>query len=175
VTAIYTFGHSTMSGDDFTRILSQTSITTAIDVRRVPGSRRHPQFDQSVVSQLLRRDGILYVHLPELGGRRTPRADSANRVWRQEAFRGYADYMETDEFREALAEALRHEPPLAFFCAESLWWKCHRRLIADALVAAGHAVRHIASSGATTPHALTTGAQIVDGKIRYDGGQRRLV
>lgn len=172
---IYSIGHSTLAGDEFARILRETGIRTAIDVRRFPYSKRHPQFGREVLESTLGEAGIIYAHRPSLGGRRAPRPDSPNIVWRHEAFRGYADYMDTAEFRDALAEALALESPIVFFCAESLWWKCHRRMISDALEARGMRVLHISSNGAFSPHRLTDGAYVVDGEIRYDAGQRKLL
>jgi uncharacterized protein (DUF488 family) len=146
------------------------------DVRRFPASRRHPHFSREILEPALGARAVDYVWLPTLGGRRSPRPDSANTGWRVAAFRGYADYMETREFGDALAELLQvaRSRRTAIMCAESLWWQCHRRLIADALVALGHDVMHIMSRDDTTPHKLIPPASIRDGKLSYAAAQPEL-
>jgi uncharacterized protein (DUF488 family) len=139
------------------------------DVRRFPGSRRHPQFGRESLAASLRESGIGYEHFPELGGRRQARPDSPNGAWRNSAFRGYADYMMTGEFRGGLARllALADRQRLAVMCAEALWWQCHRGLIADYLKAAGHEVVHILGPHKTESHPFTSAARIVDGALTY--------
>ena len=142
-------------------------------MRRFPGSRRHPQFGREALEASLRTAGIAYHWLPELGGRRRPRPDSPHTSWRVEGFRGYADYMDTAEFRDALDRllTLAREQPSVIMCAEALWWQCHRRLIADALLAAGHQVVHIESPAKASPHRLMPPAGLERGTLSYAAEQ----
>lgn len=142
-------------------------------MRRFPGSRRHPHFGREALEAILRDAGIAYHWLPELGGRRRPRSDSPHTGWRVEGFRGYADYMDTAEFRDALEHllTLAREQPTVIMCAESLWWQCHRRLIADALLARGHQVMHIESVTRAAPHRLVPPAHRKDGTLSYAAEQ----
>jgi len=174
--SLWTVGHSTRSADEFVELLLSHRIQTVADVRRFPGSRRHPHFARENLEALLRAPNIGYRWMPELGGRRSPRSDSRNTGWRVAAFRGYADYMETPEFSTALRELLSvaGQSPTAIMCAEALWWQCHRRLIADALVAAGHEVRHIRALGEAEPHLLIAPASIVNGALSYVADQKAL-
>ena len=166
---IWTIGHSTRTFDEFLGLLNESEINALADVRRFPGSRRLPHFGRDALSASLARAGIAYEHFPELGGRRQPRADSPNTAWRNEAFRGYADYMMTDEFRAGITRLLdlAEQKRTAFMCAEALWWHCHRGLIADHLKAAGHEVLHILGPGKIEPHPFTSAARIVDGALSY--------
>lgn len=157
----------------FISLLTPHDIATLIDVRRFPGSRRHPQYGQEALSSSLNAAGIAYAHFVDLGGRRDPAPDSINTGWRLDAFRGYADYMETPIFRGALVSALSLKSPLVFMCAEALWWRCHRSLISDYLTAGGVEVRHIADSG-TTIHTGTTPAVIEPGSLSYSPPQGNL-
>jgi uncharacterized protein (DUF488 family) len=173
---IHTIGHSTRSLDEFLSLLTAHGVRQLVDIRSIPRSRRHPHFASEALAVSLRDAGIAYRHSPALGGRRRPRTDSPNTAWRVEGFRGYADYMETDAFRAALDEliAAARDAPTAIMCAEALWWRCHRQLVADALVARGIEVRHImatAKGAAAQAHVLTDFAQIVDGRVVY----RRLI
>jgi uncharacterized protein (DUF488 family) len=146
-------------------------------VRRTPRSRRHPHFNGDGLAVSLPERGLDYRHLPALGGRRRPRPDSPNGGWEHEAFRGYADYALTEEFAVGLAElcALARERPTAVMCAEALWWRCHRRLIADRLTALGWTVCHIGSDGALTEHVLPEFAEVQgDGTVRYPPAQAAL-
>jgi uncharacterized protein (DUF488 family) len=138
-------------------------------VRRFPASRRHPHFNADALARSLGEAGIAYHPAPGLGGRRTPRADSRNTALRVAGFRGYADYMETPAFREEIEKllAIATEAPTAILCAEALWWRCHRSLIADCLLARGIAVTHILRPGESRPHAYTSAARVVDGKLSY--------
>jgi uncharacterized protein (DUF488 family) len=173
---VWTVGHSTRSADDFVELLSAHAVERIADVRRFPASRRHPHFAREQLEPFLASRGIDYRWLPELGGRRTPRRDSVNTGWRVAAFRGYADYMETPEFAAAFSALvdLAHERRTAIMCAESLWWQCHRRLIADALMAAGHDVTHIESAEKASPHRLIDPARIVGGRLSYAAEQTGL-
>jgi uncharacterized protein (DUF488 family) len=168
---IYTVGHSTRPVADFIALLKAHGVGHLVDIRSIPRSRRHPHFSGDALSASLREAGIVYVHSAALGGRRRPRLDSRNTAWRVEGFRGYADYMETEAFRRALAEliAAARDTPTAIMCAEALWWQCHRQLVADALVASNIEVRHIASVSAAPVHRLTDFAQAEDGLVTYRG------
>jgi uncharacterized protein (DUF488 family) len=143
------------------------------DVRRFPASRRHPHFARDRLEPFLAARGVDYRWLPDLGGRRSARKDSRNTGWRVAAFRGYADYMDTAEFGAAFAElvGLATRQRTAVMCAESLWWQCHRRLIADALVAAGHEVVHIETPEKASPHRLIDPARIIGGRLSYAADQ----
>ena len=146
-----TIGHSTHSLEELLALLRGHGVVTLADVRRHPGSRRLPWFSSESLAQAWPG----YAHLPELGGRRPRRPDSPNRGWEVAAFGGYADHMATEEFERGMRRLLSLEPPVALMCAEGNWWQCHRRLVSDALVARGHAVRHIARDGGLTEHELT--------------------
>jgi uncharacterized protein (DUF488 family) len=167
---IFTIGHSTRSIEAFIGLLRDAGADLVADVRRFPGSRRHPQFNAEALERSLAGAGIRYRPFPALGGRRGETRDqSPHTLWREMAFRNYADYAETADFRaafRALRELeARHRP--AVMCAEAVWWRCHRRIIADYLIAAGVEVRHILD-GKTEPASLTPGAQRQpDGSILY--------
>jgi uncharacterized protein (DUF488 family) len=166
---IWTIGHSTRTLDEFLALLKSNDIRALADVRRYPGSRRLPHFGRDALAHSLDAIGIAYQHCSDLGGRRRPRTDSPNTAWRNEAFRGYADYMMTDEFRAGIArlQELAQSTPTAIMCAEALWWQCHRGLIADDLKAAGHEVTHIMGPGKIVAHPFTSAARIVDGRLSY--------
>lgn len=167
--AIWTVGHSTHSGDDFLALLAANGIDLLADVRRFPGSRANPQFSRDALTQLLVSAGIEYQWFPELGGRRRPKPDSANVRWRNASFRGYADYMETQEFQDGLRRLLgiANQHRVAVMCSEALWWRCHRALISDVLKAAGVRVAHIQSTGEAVEHPYTSAARVEDGKLDY--------
>ena len=155
---VYTVGHSTRPLEELVRILREPGVKELVDVRSAPGSRRNPQFGASALVQALAGEGISYAHEPGLGGFRKPRPDSPNRGWTHPAFVGYADHMACTEFLEALervAERAR-EHPACLMCAEAQWWRCHRRLIADALVVRGWEVLHLGLGGRPVPHELTS-------------------
>jgi uncharacterized protein (DUF488 family) len=158
-TEIWTVGHSTHSILEFVSILQAHHITGLADVRRFPGTKRHPQFNQEQLSEWLARDGIEYVHFAELGGRRRAQPNSPNNVWRNEAFRGYADYMMTNPFQMGMQRLLElaQRKRTAIMCAEALWWQCHRSLISDFLKAHGYTVHHILSATKTEEHPFTSG------------------
>lgn len=166
---LWTIGHSTRRWEDFLGMLVEGGIRTVADVRRFPGSRRNPQFAGDAMADNLPRAGIGYRHMPELGGRRRPDPQSRNDAWRNAGFRGYADYMQTQEWRhasDALADLARGSPT-AIMCAEAVWWQCHRGLIADAFKADGWEVLHLLAPGRTEPHPFTSAARMVDGRLDY--------
>jgi uncharacterized protein (DUF488 family) len=164
-TALFTVGHSTRPIEEFVALLESHRIRRVVDVRTVPRSRRNPQYGIDVLPQNLAARGIDYLHMPSLGGLRHARRDSPNMGWRNATFRGYADYMQTPEFEQALEEltALAREKLTAMMCAEAVPWRCHRSLIADALVVRGATVKHIMSAASAQPHRMTPFAR-VDGK-----------
>jgi len=166
---IFTIGHSTRSIDELVGLLRPNRIELLVDVRTVPGSRRLPQFNRPALERSLPAAGIRYLHLPELGGLRKPRPDSPNAGWRNSAFRGYADYMQEAGFHKALDRliALADETTLAVMCAEAVPWRCHRSLIADALLVRGLSVRHIIDAQAPQLHELNPMAVVNGGRITY--------
>jgi len=167
---IWTLGHSTRQIDIFISLLEANGIKLVADVRLLPGSKRYPQFNKEALATSLSENGIRYEHFPELGGRRKPRPDSRNTAWRNKAFRGYADYMETDEFRkgiERLVDLARERGPTAIMCAEAVWWRCHRALISDFLKARGVAVTHIVDRVTAQLHPCTPVPRRVDCKFCY--------
>src|SRR4030095_14284410 len=168
---VWTIGHSTRSLADLVALLQEHRVTRLVDVRRMPQSRRPPQFDTAALARDLPAAGIGYRHAPGLGGFRTPRENSVNTAWRTPAFRGYADYMLTTEFATHL-EALRLElttAPTAIMCAEAHPSRCHRSLLADALLVRGVAVRHILGAARAEAHTLTPDARVIDGRLSYPG------
>jgi uncharacterized protein (DUF488 family) len=166
---LWTVGHSTLPIEDFIQLLVAQRIEAVADVRRFPASRRHPHFNAAALHKTLTKAGIAYYPFPDLGGRRPPRPDSANTVWRNTAFRGYADYMETQEFREATQrlKALASEFRTSILCAEAVWWRCHRALIADYFKASGWEVFHIQSRTSAPPHPYTQPAHAEHGVLTY--------
>ena len=170
---IFTFGHSTHQVDELVGLLRRHNVAALVDVRRFPGSRRYPQFGPVLLPSALQAAGIRYTHLPELGGRRRASPDSVNTAWRNAAFRGYADHLATPEFAAGLDAllGLAAETRIALLCAEALWWRCHRRLIADALVVRGYSVEHILASGATVMHQLTPFARLDGLHISYPAAE----
>jgi uncharacterized protein (DUF488 family) len=168
---VLTIGHSTRPIDVFLDLLTRHRVDTLVDVRRHPGSRTQPQYNVAPLRESLAQAGIGYEWLEALGGRRRARADSHNTRWRNASFRGYADYMETPAFTSAFdaLTALCDSKRCALMCAEVLWWRCHRSLIADALQAGGRPVAHIGPDGALIAHPYTGAAWIDDGRLRYDG------
>jgi uncharacterized protein (DUF488 family) len=174
---LYTIGHSNRPIDDFLALLSENEIEHVADVRLLPGSRRHPQFDQDALTASLGAHAIEYTHFRALGGRRTKRAaDSPNTAWRIAAFAAYADYMVTDEFRAAFNELkeIAAQSRTAIMCAEALPWQCHRRLIADQFLAEDWQVLDIIGPHNTKPHELPDFAQVVDRQVTYPGTSRPL-
>ena len=174
--AIHTIGHSTHPLEGLIALLHRNRIEALADVRRYPSSRRLPHFNARSLAVSLPAAGIEYVKLgDELGGRRKPRADSPNRAWRVAGFRGYADYMASQEFRSGLIhlERLARRRPTAFMCAEGPWWRCHRQLIADALVARGWTVVHVMPDGRVERHRLTPFVVVDGDAVTYPGGGLR--
>ncbi len=168
---IWTIGHSTRKIDIFISLLEENGIKLLADVRQFPGSKRYPQFNQDALADSLGKAEIRYQHFPELGGRRKPRPDSPNIAWRNASFRGYADYMETEEFRkgvERLLDLANKVGPTAIMCAEALWWRCHRALISDFLKVRGIEVIHIVDHNKTELHPFTSAARVVNGKLSYE-------
>jgi uncharacterized protein (DUF488 family) len=172
---IFTIGHSTRSIAEFIDLLQANGVKQLIDIRTIPKSRRHPQFGSEALAGSLGRAGIAYVHMKDLGGLRHPRKDSINVGWRNESFRGYADYMQTPEFEAAIEKAIRLgvEKPTALMCAEAVPWRCHRSLVSDALLARGVEVREIISKAPPKEHALTSFAQVEGTKVVYPKPENR--
>ena len=166
---MWTIGHSTRSIDELIDVLETYDIELVVDVRRFPGSRRLPQFASDALEKSLAARSIAYWWVPSLGGRRRPQPDSLNAGWRHPAFRGYADYIGTDEFADGLFELmmLAEGMKTAIMCAEVLWWRCHRRIISDVLVSLGVPAIHIRDKDHFDVHALTAPGRIIDGTVSY--------
>ena len=168
---IWTIGHSTRNIDAFISLLEENGIKLLADVRSLPGSKRYPQFNKEPLAESLNAHGIRYEHFPELGGRRKSEPDSRNTAWRNASFRGYADYMETEEFHKGMERLLAlagEAGPAAIMCAEAVWWRCHRSLISDYLKARGIDVMHILDANKIEPHPFTSAARIVNGELNYE-------
>jgi uncharacterized protein (DUF488 family) len=168
---IFTIGHSTHPIETFVRLLETHGILQLADVRTVPKSRRHPQFESRALESALGERGIRYRHFAALGGLRKPRPDSSNTAWQHPGFRGYADYMQTPAFESGLRALtiFGAAAPTVVMCAEAVWWQCHRRLLADALLVRGVPVRHILSGAAPKPHELSDFAQPGGDGVTYPG------
>ena len=174
---IWTIGHSTRKIDDFISLLKENEINLLVDVRAWPGSKRYPQFNKDVLAESLNAHGIRYEHFPELGGKRKSKPDSRNTAWRNASFRGYADYMETEPFQKGIERLLAFARSdgreavtpcaIAIMCAEAVWWRCHRSLIADYLKARGLEVLHILGANKVEPHPYTSASRIVNGELSY--------
>lgn len=176
-TRLFTVGHGTLSSDELAAVLQGAGIEALIDVRTAPGSRRNPQFARAEMQRWLPAAGVDYRWAQQLGGFRRPRPDSPNTALRHEGFRGYADYMASPAFTDALHEVLdeARRRAVAVMCAESLWWRCHRRLIADAAVLLHQVeVVHLGHDGQTVAHRPTEGARVDGDHLVYDGGQPTL-
>lgn len=169
---IWSVGHGTRTIDELLEILREAGIVTLVDVRSFPGSRRHPQFGASALRESATEAGIAYMHLRGLGGRREPRPGSPHTALRVAAFRAYADHMATAEFQEDLVrlEAVAAVTRTAYLCAETLWWRCHRRMLSDLLTVRGWEVVHLLGPGKSEPHRLWDVARVADGRLVYDGG-----
>ena len=166
---IWTIGHSTRTNDEFLCLLDANGIEAVADVRSFPGSRRYPHFNAEALSETLAGKRMELVPLKKLGGRRRALANSANTVWRNEAFRGYADHMETAEFKEGMRELMKLAllKRTALMCAEAVWWRCHRSMISDHLKASGVIVEHIMAPGSNVIHPYTAAARIREGELTY--------
>jgi uncharacterized protein (DUF488 family) len=172
VATLYTVGHSTRSFDELVETLRAHSIATLVDIRSFPMSRRLPHFNRDSLETALPQAGIRYVWIKELGGRRKKiREDSPNVALRSPSFRNYADYMLTEEFRDAIAALIKlaDESPTAYMCAERVYFRCHRMMVSDWLVGHGHQVLHIDGTGPTKPHNLMAEARLVNDQILYRG------
>ena len=175
---IWTIGHSTRAIDEFISLLEENEIKLLLDVRAWPGSKRYPQFNKDALRDSLDAHWIRYEHFPELGGKRRSKPDSRNTAWRNVSFRGYADYMETEQFQkgiERLLDVAAEAGPTAIMCAEAVWWRCHRSLIADYLKARGVEAIHILGPNKVEPHPYTSAAHIVDGTLSYTSEGDRLI
>jgi uncharacterized protein (DUF488 family) len=171
---LWTVGHSTHSLPEFLAMLAPYGIEAVADVRRFPGSRRHPQYNKPVLTAALHSAGIDYISIPALGGRRQPASKAPRGVWRHQAFRGYAEHLDSDEFAAGLFELLMLAWGLrtAVMCAEVLWWRCHRRMIADVLMSLGARVMHIRDAQTAQAHQVTAPARLVRGVLTYAPGRR---
>ena len=172
----YTVGHSTRSLDELVEILKAHGVAAVADVRLFPRSRRHPHFNDEALAASLPKLGLQYLPFPDLGGRRRPRRDTPNTGWREEGFRGYADYMQTEPFRAAIDRftAVASQTITTVMCAEAVPWRCHRRLIADALLVRGWRVLDVMSREKATPHKLTPFAVVRGQEIVYPDPQQGL-
>jgi uncharacterized protein (DUF488 family) len=168
-TVVLTIGHSTRTFEEFVQLLEVYGLTLVVDVRTVPHSRHNPQFNKENLSTSLKHYGVRYIHMPEIGGLRHPKQESVNTAWKNSGFRGYADYMQTQEFVDSLLKivALARENRLALMCAEALPWRCHRNLISDALVVRHLKVEHIIGKDSVINHELNSLAQVEGTKITY--------
>ncbi len=166
---IWTIGHSTRTFDEFVKLLQIFNISTLVDVRRFPGSRRYPHFGRDFLQENLPTLSIDYHYLQKLGGRRKPHPDSQNTVWRNASFRAYADYMETAEFQEGIEELKETGTAgkTAYMCSEAVWWRCHRSMVSDQMKADGWKVLHILTQNKADEHPFTKPARIVDGELTY--------
>jgi len=168
---IYTIGHSTRSAEVFVGLLQAHGVRQLADIRKIPASKRHPQFVKETLAAILANSGIVYRHFPDLGGLRKPKTGSVNTALRNESFRGYADYMQTETFHNALLDLLQFGEvcTTALMCAEAVWWSCHRKLLSDILLVRGVQVRHILSTAAAKPHQLSEFARENARGVIYPG------
>jgi len=166
---VWTIGHSTHPFDEFLSMLASFQIQHLVDIRRFPGSKRFPQYNKDHLAQELPKYGIEYTHMGDLGGRRNPAPDSINTSWRVKAFRGYADYMQTEPFIKAISELenMGGTQRCAYMCSEAVWWSCHRSLVSDYLKAAGWGVFHIITKDKLQEHPYTKAASLVHGVLNY--------
>lgn len=167
---IWTIGHSTHAIKDFIDILQSFKIETLADIRLLPGSRRYPHFNKEALEKSLAEVGIKYFHFSELGGRRKPKPDSRNTGWRNAAFKGYADYMETEGFHHGieLLKDIASKERTAYMCSEAVWWSCHRALVSDYLKVEGWTVVHIMGNGKGQEHPFTKPAKNISGTLSYE-------
>lgn len=170
---IWTIGHSTRTEEEFIILLKTFQIELLFDIRSFPGSRKFPQFNKENLEEVLPKHEIKYMHFKELGGRRKTLKDSKNIAWRSDAFRGYADYMETENFKHAIIklEEAAINFRTAFMCSEAVWWRCHRSLVSDYLKWKGWKVMHIINKNKIEEHPYTSVASIIDGELTYQNQQ----
>jgi uncharacterized protein (DUF488 family) len=164
---VYSIGHSTRTADELVSLLRENGIATLADIRRFPGSRRHPHFSSENLARTLAAAGIAYVHLEALGGHRKTTAKSPNTAWRNDSFRGYADHMATAEFQAGVDRLEALDAPVAYMCAEAVPWRCHRNLLSDELVRRGRQVQHILGPGSSKEHVINPAAREVGGVLVY--------
>jgi uncharacterized protein (DUF488 family) len=166
---IWTIGHSTRGENEFIQILEFFNIQILADVRSFPASKKFPHFNKEHLAVSLRAHKIEYIHLPELGGRRKPAKDSKNTIWKNEAFRGYADYMETESFKNGIdtLTEIANRKNTAYMCSEAVWWKCHRSMISDYLKSKDWEVLHIMGINKVQPHPFTSPARVIQGTLDY--------
>lgn len=166
---IWTIGHSTRTSEEFLNLLQENDIQKLVDVRRFPGSRKYPQYNQDELETLLNNSQITYCLMEDLGGRRKPNPESKNTIWRHPSFRAYADYMETEQFQRALVELeiMAKMKKCAIMCSEAVWWRCHRSMISDQLKAEGWEVLHIMGHNQVQEHPYTKPAQVTNGNLHY--------
>lgn len=167
--SVWTIGHSTHSLDELVAMLRSFEIDIVVDIRSYPGSRKFPQFNKESLQLSLPENKIRYTHLKKLGGRRRVNPESKNTTWRHDAFRGYADYMETESFAEGIAELIEiaQQQRTAYMCSEAVWWRCHRSMVSDYLKAHGWNVQHIMGVNKASEHPYTQPARIVEGGLTY--------
>lgn len=166
---VYTIGHSTHSFEDFLKMLQSFHIEIVADIRSYPGSRKFPQFNKENLVMTLPENNIDYIHIQKLGGRRRVKKDSKNNRWRKDAFKGYADYMETNDFKIGIEqlETIAAIKTTAYMCSEAVWWRCHRSMVSDYLKAKGWRVLHIMAIGKSEEHPYTAPARIINGEVFY--------
>lgn len=166
---IYTIGHSTHSLEEFLNMLHSFDIKMLVDIRSLPGSRKFPQFNKESLEITMEEARIHYLHMMDLGGRRKVKKDSKNNRWRNDSFKGYADYMETASFEKAIIklEQIAIKQTTAYMCSEAVWWKCHRSMVSDYLKTKNWTVLHIMAVGKIQEHHYTEPARIVDGNLVY--------
>lgn len=166
---IFTIGHSNHTFEEFLEMLKAFDIEVLADIRRYPGSRKYPQFNKDSLQITIPENGIEYIHFEDLGGRRKVQPNSHNTAWRLDSFKGYADYMETEEFKKAVEklEKVASEKRVAYMCSEAVWWSCHRSLVSDYLKNEGWNVQHIMSKTKSDEHPYTKPAKIKNGKLVY--------
>ena len=167
---IWTIAHSTRSFEDLLEMLHSFQIEMLVDIRSYPGSRRYPHFNKEALEISLPQNNIQYTHLKMLGGRRKVNPNSKNTTWRNIAFRGYADYMETDDFKKGIEEleTIAIKKRTVYMCSEAVWWRCHRSMVSDYLKARGWKVMHIMNTGKAEEHPYTAPARIVNGELSYE-------
>jgi len=167
---VWTIGHSTRTFEEFIEMLRSFQIEMVADIRSYPGSRKFPQFNKESLQTTLPQNKIEYIHLKNLGGRRKANPDSKNTTWRHLAFRAYADYMQTNDFKEGIKELedIALKKRTAYMCSEAVWWRCHRSMVSDYLKTYGWKVMHIMAVGKEQEHPFTAPARIENGELTYE-------